>query len=69
MKNGKFTKEEREYLLTLDAVDEIRAKSIIYNKQFKEECMRRYRAGERPSAIFASAGMPSSLVVALGERR
>ena len=58
MKNGKFTPEEREHLMSLDAVDEARAKSIVYSKQFKEECMRRYRAGERPGDIFASAGLP-----------
>ena len=62
MKNGKFTPEEREHLMSLDAVDEVRAKSIVYSKQFKEECMRRYRAGERPGDIFASAGLPSSLI-------
>ena len=62
MENGKFTREEREHLLSLDAVDEVRARSIVYNKGFKEECMRRYRSGERPGAIFADAGMPSSLI-------
>lgn len=41
MENGKFTKEEREYLLSLDAVDEVRAKSIVYSKHFKEECVFR----------------------------
>lgn len=62
MENGKFTKEEREYLLTLDAVDEVRARSIVYNKGFKEDCMHRYHAGERPGEIFARAGLPSSLI-------
>ena len=62
MENGRFTREEREYLLSLDAVDEVRASSIVYSKAFKEEFMRRYLAGEGPGAIFASAGMPSSLV-------
>lgn len=62
MKNGKFTPEERKHLMSLDAVDEVRAKSIVYSKQFKEECMARYRAGERPGDIFASAGLPSSLI-------
>ena len=41
VENGKFTKEEREYLLSLDAVDEVRAKSIVYSKHFKEECVFR----------------------------
>ena len=35
MKNGRFTKEERDYLISLDAVKEIRIKSIIYAEDFK----------------------------------
>ena len=62
MRNGKFSKEEREYLLSLDAVDRVSASQIIYNKDFKRECMRRYAAGESPAAIFAQAGLPSSLI-------
>jgi len=62
MENGRFTESEREYLLSLDAVYEVRARSIVYNKDFKEECMRRYHAGEKPGAIFADAGLPSSLI-------
>ena len=62
MENGRFTEDEREHLLSLDAVDEARAKSIVYSKQFKEECMRRYHAGEKPGVIFADAGLPSSLI-------
>jgi len=62
MENGKFTEEERAYLLALDAVDEVRAKSIVYSGEFKRECMRRYHAGDSPSAIFAEAGLPSSLI-------
>lgn len=62
MEKGKFTLEERSYLLSLSAVDEVRAKSIVYNKQFKEDCMRRYYEGEKPSKIFADAGLPSSLI-------
>lgn len=62
MKDGRFTEEERRYLLSLDAVDEVRARSIIYSKGFKERFMARYRAGERPGAIFADAGLPASLI-------
>lgn len=62
MENGRFTEEERNYLLSLDAVDEVRAKSIVYSKSFKEDCMCRYHAGEKPGVIFAEAGMPSSLI-------
>ncbi len=62
MKNGKFTEDERRYLLSLDAVDEVKASSLVYNKHFKEECMRRYHEGQKPGAIFASVGLPSSLI-------
>lgn len=62
MKNGKFTPEEISRLLSLDAVDDARPGSIVYSKEFKRDCMERYRAGESPAAIFASAGLPSSLI-------
>lgn len=62
MKNGRFTPEERAALIKLDAVDDVSARCIIYSKAFKEEVMRRYEAGETPSAIFASVGLPSSLI-------
>ena len=62
MENGRFTQEERDYLLGLEAVDEVRAASIVYSKQFKQDCMRRYHAGEGPAEIFACAGLPSSLI-------
>lgn len=62
MKNGTFTPEERERLSRLGAVLEARARQIVYSPKFKKECMRRYRAGERPGVIFASAGLPASLI-------
>lgn len=62
MQNGKFTKETKEYLLSLEAVEAVKSCSIIYSKRFKEECMRPNRAGEKPGVIFASAGLPSSLI-------
>lgn len=62
MKNGMFTPEERERLSRLGAVLEARARQIVYSPEFKKECMRRYRAGERPGVIFASAGLPASLI-------
>lgn len=58
MKNGTFTPEERERLSRLGAVLEVRARQIVYSPEFKKECMRRYRAGERPGVFFASAGIP-----------
>lgn len=62
MRNGRFTKEERDYLQSLDAVSEVRTKYLIYSNSFKKECMVRYRAGEKPAAIFESAGLPSALI-------
>lgn len=62
MKNGLFTPEEREYLISLDAVESVTARCIIYSKSFKQDCMQRYYQGQSPSAIFASAGLPSSLI-------
>lgn len=62
MENGRFTKDEQDYLLGLAAVDEVRASYIIYSKAFKQECMARYHAGERPADIFASVGLPSWLI-------
>ncbi len=62
MKNGRFTKKERNYLVSLDAVSEVRATYIVYSDSFKIECMRRYYAGERPCDIFRDAGLPSSLI-------
>ena len=62
MENGCFTPEERAYLESLDAVFEVRARQIIYSKDFKINCMKRYHNGEKPSVIFAEAGLPSSLI-------
>lgn len=62
MQRGTFTQQERSYLESLDAVAKTRAHQIIYSKSFKEACMRRYRNGEKPSVIFAQAGMPASLI-------
>ena len=62
MRKGRFTPEERRYLLGLDAVERVTATQIVYSKRFKEDCMGRYAAGERPGAIFASAGLPASLI-------
>lgn len=62
MKNGMFTPEERERLSRLGAVLGVRARQIVYSPEFKKECMRRYRAGERPGVIFASAGLPAPLI-------
>ena len=62
MQNGRFTPEERSHLLSLDAVERVSATQIVYSKEFKKDCMERYHAGESPAAIFAEAGLPSSLI-------
>lgn len=62
-----FTDRERAYLLGLDAVEEVSEGSrIAYSPGFRASAVERWAAGEDPSEIFASAGMPASLV---GARR
>lgn len=62
MKKGMFTEDELYYLRSLDAVERAEPLRITYSKEFKAEFMRRYRAGERPKAIFESAGLRESLI-------
>ena len=62
MENGRFTKEERKYLDSLAAVERVCDTHIMYADGFKRKFIRRYHAGEKPSAIFASAGMPAQLI-------
>lgn len=62
MKKGMFTEDELSYLRSLDAVERAEPLRITYSKEFKAEFMRRYRAGERPKAIFESAGLRESLI-------
>lgn len=62
MKDGKFTPEERKHLLTLNAVAEVRARSIVYTPEFKKECMGKYHQGGKPGEIFSEAGLPSTLI-------
>ena len=58
-----FTDWERSYLLSLAAVDEVDARSRIhYADWFRVECIRRYRAGEKPTALFREAGLDPKLV-------
>ena len=66
MRDGKFTQDEREYLLELDAVRDVSGGRICYADAFKIEAMARYRSGERPKAIFESAGL---LVEMIGYKR
>lgn len=62
MKNGKFTKEEREYLNSLSAVEKAYESYILYSTQFKIDCMKRYHAGESPTKIFDQAGLCAKLI-------
>ena len=62
MSESSFTDEEVRYLLSLSAVESVHRGRIRYSTLFKRECMRRYLAGDSPSAIFSEAGMPSSLI-------
>ena len=58
-----FTAGERAYLQSLAAVDEVDASSRIhYADWFRDECMRRYRAGEKPAALFREAGLDPKLI-------
>lgn len=62
MKNGKFTKKERKYLASLDAVDNVTEIQIRYSDKFKEEFMRRYKKGDKPLQIFTEAGLTKDLI-------
>ena len=58
-----FTPGQRAYLSSLAAVDKVDASSRIhYADWFRVECMRRYRAGERPVALFREAGLDPKLI-------
>jgi len=66
MRDGKFTDAEREYLLALDAVKDVRGGQIRHADALKIEAVARYRSGGRPKAIFESAGL---LVEMVGHKR
>ena len=58
-----FTVRERAYLSSLAAVGRVDASSRIhYADWFRVECMRRYRAGGRPTALFRAAGLAPELI-------
>ena len=48
MIDGRFTKEERAYLILLDAVDEVRTGSPVCSERFREGCMRHCHEGRKP---------------------
>lgn len=66
MARKKFSQTEIEYLGSLPAVESVTENRITYSRDFQINCMSRYLQGERPSAIFTSAGL-SPLVV--GKKR
>ena len=58
-----FTARERAYLSSLDAVESVDGSSRVhYADWFRDECMRRYRAGEKPAALFREAGLDPKLI-------
>ncbi len=59
---GVFSVREIEYLQSLPAVKHVVNGRIIYGRSFKRECVRRYRNGESPSAIFRDAGLDPDLI-------
>ena len=62
MHKGMFTEEELRYLRSLDAVERAEPPRITYSKEFEREFMRRHHEGERPRAIFESAGLKAELI-------
>ena len=58
-----FTARERAYLSSLAAVESVDGSSRVhYADWFRDECMRRYRAGEKPTALFREAGLDPKLI-------
>ena len=57
-----FSRLEVEYLRMLPAIDSVTESRITYSRQFKIDCMRRYLQGEKPTAIFTSAGLSPSVI-------
>ncbi|MBW3091848.1 transposase [Bifidobacterium sp. 82T10] len=57
-----FTEQQVQYLNTLPVVENATPVRIEYAQSFKVDCMRKYRAGGSPSAIFRNAGLPPSLI-------
>lgn len=57
-----FSRLEVEYLRMLPAIDSVTESRITYSRQFQIDCMRRYLQGEKPTAIFTSAGLSPSVI-------
>lgn len=57
MTKRQFSRAEIEYLRTLPSIDAVTDSRITYAREFQIDCMRRYLQGEKPTAIFISAGI------------
>lgn len=67
MKKPATGPEWEEIVTRSRAVEKVAAGSrIIYTREFKAEFLARRAAGERPTAIFRSVGLPPELI---GEKR
>lgn len=62
MTTKRFTLTELTYLQQLGAVECVSESRIQYSQAFRDECMRRYMAGESASMVFRQAGMPPELI-------
>ena len=61
MTKRQFSRAEIEYLRTLPSIDAVTDSRITYAREFQIDCMRRYLQGEKPTAIFISAGLSPSV--------
>ncbi|KAB8287560.1 hypothetical protein [Bifidobacterium avesanii] len=57
-----FTDEQVKYLEGLPAVRAVHGDRIFYEPWFSRSALQQYAKGVKPGEIFASAGMPESLV-------
>jgi hypothetical protein len=51
-----------KYLAKLPAVDKVKNGRIYYRAAFRDECMRKYHAGMKPSQIFRDAGLGPEII-------
>ena len=68
MTKRQFSRAEIEYLRTLPSIDAVTDSRITYAREFQIDCMRRYLQGEKPTAIFISAGLSPSVIGAQAHR-
>lgn len=57
-----FTPEEQELLRTNHHIASCSARSITFTPAFKQQAVREHKNGMTPQSIFATAGLPPSLV-------